>query len=479
MDKAYDPILQCEVDAIVIAKTLNDLEENKHRYQCLCCGEKVYLAAADSSERTPHFKHRRGNNDTECERYLGQPGALERFVEIRKNKQENIEFYFNNDRMTFEIGVSFTEEELEKFEEKKQIMVVSSSCGTMPFLSLPLNRTVFIPGEKNYFTITEFSPDYYVSFDSEDSYYICRNVMKTDEGINIFRVKVQDEHSRRLATSIFYTGTKYIGISENEEIIQELATLEYVISEDVFSFITDNRRFYGVSFSVNRVEYSVLYFFQQYDYRIETLEKFNILWPPVYIKDTYLSCSKDTVFVHSSFELIPYRNTSITDTNLKKISRDILKLYINDKVSIHEKNINVCIKREKKIEIETTQEKPVIIYSDRYTISDDYDYYLFDKNGCTRLIYGSNIYLSESDRIVGYKNGHVKKCIYACPKEKTDTRQLINDILKYHPQSEVFNPDDFMNITTDETVVLLYLESCYRNGRINTVIKQYIKEGLI
>ena len=121
----------------------------------------------------------------------------------------------------------------------------------------------------------------------------------------------------------------------------------------------------------------------------------------------------------------------------------------------------------------------MIIYSDRYTISDDYDYYLFDKNGCTRLIYGSNIYLSESDRIVGYKNGHVKKSIYACPKEKTDTRQLINDILKYHPQSEVFNPDDFMNITTDETVVLLYLESCYRNGRINTVIKQYIKEGLI
>lgn len=479
MDKAYDSVLQCEVDAIVIAKTLNNLEENRHRYQCLCCGEEVYLAAADSSERTPHFRHRRGNNDTECERYLGQPGALEHFVEMRKNKQEYIEFYFNNARMTFEIGASFTEEELEKFEVKKQMMAVFSKCGTKPFLSLPLNRKVFIPGEKNYFTITEFSPDYYVSFDSEDSYYIYRNVMKTDEEINIFRVKVQDEHSIRLATSILYTGTKYIGISENEEIIQELAMLEYVISEDVFSFITDNRRFYGVSFSVNRAEYSVLYFFQQYNYQIETLEKFNILWPPVYIKDTYLSCSKDTVFVHSSFELIPYRNTSIAATNLKKISRDILKLYINDKVSIHEKNINVCIKREKKVEIETIQGKPEIIYSDRYTISDDYDYYLFDKNGCTQLIYGSNIYLSESDRIVGYKNGHVKKCVYACPKEKTDTRQLINDILKYHPQSEVFNPDDFMNITTDETAVLLYLESCYRNGRINTVIKQYIKEGLI
>lgn len=26
------------------------------RYQCLCCGEEVYLAAADSSERVPHFQ---------------------------------------------------------------------------------------------------------------------------------------------------------------------------------------------------------------------------------------------------------------------------------------------------------------------------------------------------------------------------------------------------------------------------------------
>lgn len=83
------------------------------------------------------------------------------------------------------------------------------------------------------------------------------------------------------------------------------------------------------------------------------------------------------------------------------------------------------------------------------------------------------VYLSESDRIVGYKNGHIKAFV-----EKLDTKQLINDIIKYHPQSEAFEPDDFMDITTDETV-LAYLENCYRSGRINTVTKRYIKEGLI
>ena len=85
---------------------------------------------------------------------------------------------------------------------------------------------------------------------------------------------------------------------------------------------------------------------------------------------------------------------------------------------------------------------------------------------------------SESDRIVGYKNGHIKAYVYACSKEKMDTGQLINDIVKYHPQSEIFEPDDFMDVTTDE-IVLAYLENCYRSGRINTVVKQYIKEGLL
>lgn len=128
--------------------------------------------------------------------------------------------------------------------------------------------------------------------------------------------------------------------------------------------------------------------------------------------------------------------------------------------------------------METVTEKPVIIYSDRYTVSRQYDYFLFDQNGCTRLTPGAIIYLSESDRIVGYKNGHIKAFVCAHPKEKPDTRQLINDILKYHPQSEAFDPDHFMDITTDETV-LVYLENCYRSGRINTVVKRYIKEGLI
>lgn len=478
MDRAFDTVLQSEVSATVIAKNSNRIFGERFRYQCLCCGEEVHLAAADSSERSPHFRHQKGNNDTECERYLGQIGAVERLVLLRKHKQEHIEFYFNKDRMTFEICASFTEEELQEYGEKNNSLMVFTKYYTEPFLTIPLSKEIFVPDRKSYFTITEFSTQYIVSFNSGINSCVYQDVMRDAKKINIFRVRMQDERCRHQTSAILYINTKYIGISEDEETMQELLSLKYIISEELFSFDTENRVFYGLKFSVKKAEYSVLHFFQKHDYQIETSESFSILWPPVYARNSCSICTGNTVYVHSSFELISHGNINVDNTFAREINKDVLKLHVDDEVIIHEKNIDICIQKERELGMETVLEEPVTTYSDRYIVSDQYDYFLFDQNGCTRLIPSSNVYLSESDRIVGYKNGHIKAYVYARPKEKTDIGQLINDMVKYHPQSETFEPNDYMDITTDETV-LAYLENCYRSGRINTVVKRYIKEGLI
>ena len=476
MDRAFDAVLRSEVEAAVVAKNSHRFLSEKFRYQCLCCGEEVYLAAADSIERAPHFRHRKGNNDKACERYLGQPGAVE--WSLRKRKQEYVEFYFNRNRRTFEICVSFTEEELKMHAEENNKLTVSSKYYIEPFLSIPLSKEVFIPGEKSYFTITEFSPEYFVSFNSGLNCCTYYDVMRAPGKINIFRVRVQNEHCRHQTSSLLYTDTEYIGISENEKVLQELKSLEYVLSEELFSFFTENRLFYGLQFSVKRVEFSVLHFFQKHDYQIETSEVFSILWPPVYTRGSCSICDKDTVYVHSSFELIPHGNMNADGTFVSEINEDVSKLYIEDEVIIHEKNIDLCVKKERKMRMESVPEEPVVTYFDRYTVPDQYDYFLFDQNGCTRLLPDSKVYLSESDRIVGYKNGHIKAVVHASSKEKMDTRQIISDIIKYHPQTESFELDDFMDITTDETI-LTYLEKCYRSGQINTVVKRYIKEAII
>lgn len=102
----------------------------------------------------------------------------------------------------------------------------------------------------------------------------------------------------------------------------------------------------------------------------------------------------------------------------------------------------------------------------------------FFKNGCVRLISGSNVYLTKGDKIIGYMNGLIKVYINGSPDNVSSLEKRINDIVKYHPQSEPFVPDEFMNIEVNE-ILLNYLETCYRSGVINSTVKRYIEEKKI
>lgn len=114
MDKAYDSILYCVVDARSLAKNVLYKDSNYFRYRCLCCGEDVYLAAANSTIQIPHFRHRKGNNDKECEVYLGQVGAIEKYLSARNRSRDHVSFLFNTDRKIFEFGFVFQSEELDE-----------------------------------------------------------------------------------------------------------------------------------------------------------------------------------------------------------------------------------------------------------------------------------------------------------------------------------------------------------------------------
>ena len=100
---------------------------------------------------------------------------------------------------------------------------------------------------------------------------------------------------------------------------------------------------------------------------------------------------------------------------------------------------------------------------------------LFSQNGCIHLAQDSIVYLSQDDKIIGYENGHIKIFIYGCKKEAPEKETVIADVLKYYPKTEKFVPDDFMDVEVDEAI-LIYLEKCYRQGKINSVLKRFIKE---
>ncbi|MCE5187857.1 MAG: hypothetical protein LLF75_01530 [Eubacteriales bacterium] len=110
MRKAYDTILSDYVDADTAAKS-DGFEP--YRYECACCWEEVHICAADSQNQATHFRHRSGNNNVQCENYLGNRSAIIRNALSRKNVRDKIEFYFSSTTSMFSIGVKLNADEID------------------------------------------------------------------------------------------------------------------------------------------------------------------------------------------------------------------------------------------------------------------------------------------------------------------------------------------------------------------------------
>ncbi len=479
MNKAFDTIMQTEVDAEDVAKITYYIIGHRFRYQCLCCGEEVYLAAADSTIKSPHFRHRRGNNDIDCERYLGQPGAIEHYVSLRKKTKEYIGFCFNMDYKTFEVCIKLLDEEINDCATDDRRLSLFTKFYSEAFFTIPINRSNMIPNISNYFMLDKYANDYYVSINTNNSKKIYRNIMKRESKLNIYKVNQLNNHYKRNTSDIIYTNYWYIAVSEKEDNITALCSLKNVESEEEpFSFTTQERQFYAVKFTIHYSDYLSGIFFQKHDIKVENSEYMNILWPPVFKKDSVSISESNKMYVSSSFELVPHGNVAANKVEVHEISLGVYEFSFTDRAVVCEKNVECEIVRENQVEDECSYEEPNVLYTDIYNVLDDYEYYLFDKNGCTPLSANSKVYLSDTDKILGYRNGHIKVIVLAKPKKEIDKVALISDAVKYYPQEELFDPDDFMEIELDETV-LSYIETCYRRGKINTIIKQYIKEGRI
>lgn len=476
MDKAYDSILCAEIDAISLAKTSFHKGANYFRYQCLCCGEEVYLAAADSTIKTPHFRHRRGNNDTECEAYLGQPGAIERSVSARKRSQEPVSFYFNSDRMTFEIGVSFQHEDFERYESEQATLELKKGYSEKAFLTVPINSTVFVPDTVQYFTINEYSAYYYLSLFGK--VYSFNGVIEDKNKLTFFRSRLQDERAKKVLSNYLYTNTRYVAICEAETCLSRLISFANVecISEP-YEFITMGKRFFKAEISIMKSDYDLNLFLLNHNLHVETSETLNVVWPPVYIKDSDYVCESESVFVSSSFPLVYHGNTNSLCTT-DELASGITKIRIENRTIINEKNVEVSLTKSEVALPDTVQEEVISITSSKWIVPYNLDYFLFDQDGCRKLTIEEKVYLSANDRIVGYRNNHIKLIVSSGDRDIPSVEEIIDDILKYHPQSEPYNPDLFLDLSLSESVVT-YLEKCYRSGRINTVIKKYIEEGLL
>lgn len=218
MDKAYDSILYCVVDARSLAKTVFYKDSNYFRYRCLCCGEDVYLAAANSTLQIPHFRHRKGNNDKECEVYLGQVGAIEKYLSVRNRSRDHVSFLFNINRKIFEFGFILQSEELDELKSSQAVLEVKKRYFESAFLRVPINNQSFVANVPQYFTINEYSGNYYVNISSK--VYVLNRLFEKNK-LFFFKSRIYDERAKRVASNKLYTDTRYVVICEEKACINK------------------------------------------------------------------------------------------------------------------------------------------------------------------------------------------------------------------------------------------------------------------
>lgn len=214
MHKAYDNILQSEVSAD-LASQIGGFEP--YRYECACCGEEVYVAASDSTRMVPHYRHRSGNNDVECENYLGQFRTISTDSCSRRSNRERVEFYYDNNSKTFNLGLSFSESEIQSCEQHNVDFEIRTNDLDTPFRVLSINDVNFTPDVPTLVPLDIFSFNYYLSNTlngAKRKYDFVKmgntpTFFKLQGNDNDFKAKLV--HSAKLFTNTQYNVTSGIG----------------------------------------------------------------------------------------------------------------------------------------------------------------------------------------------------------------------------------------------------------------------------
>lgn len=275
MRKAFDTILHSEVTA-ELAKQSGGLE--KYRYECIRCGEEVYVAAPFSTKMVVHFRHRNGNNDVECENYLGQFGILRNDYSSRKSNRERVEFYFDNANKVFSIGLKFSENEIQGYQEQGVAFELRANDSDTPFKTIKINTLNFTPEVATIVTLSKFSFSYYLSNTGNGvrrKYDLFNRNAPT-----FFKILGNEDtnQAKMVRSTVVYTDTRYFVAFPVQAVYY--TAFDGIEIIDTFSFKTMERNFKGIVLKVLRKTPQVERLLDTWGYQLEACETLTLLWPP-------------------------------------------------------------------------------------------------------------------------------------------------------------------------------------------------------
>ena len=408
MRNAYDVILSDCVDAESAAQGSGS---EQYRYECARCGEEVHLRAVGSQNKAPHFRHRNGNNDIECENYLGSRNTIINSALSRRNVKDKIEFYFSNITKTFRIGVKFSAEEIASYEQSKASFQVRNSRTGSPSTSITINRSNFCPNASESIPIQEFSWEYYVSssMDAEPRKYelfkkreyLCPSFFKIQAGDG------EDDFTAKLVRDdILYTNTPYLVV-----FTRQYGTLSF--QRDVrqeIRFNTMGKDFTGVVVVFTQKTAMMKQQLESWKYRLEANEILTLLWPPSVRTDELMSISSNCAYLYTTFELRAHGNTNASFMDIAMLGNGVSKISINKLTKIYMRGAELVLDKC----VHAPNEHDVVLVkqeiSKNYDASDD-GAYLFSCSGVSSISNGASVLLAIGSEVRHYSFGYLDKIV--------------------------------------------------------------------
>lgn len=470
---AYDTFLQTIVKADLAAQ--NGADE-PYRYECACCGEEVFVAAKYSKSMITHFRHRSGNNDVECENYLGKYGLLSANYDSRKKQREKAEFYYNSITKCFYIGIKFSESKLNQYESEDVVLEIRAQKNSDPFHLQKINSENFLSEQTKLIMLEKFSTTYFISntFNPiRKAYTVFR-----EGGPSFFKIQGNDGDFRAklVRSEKLYTGVRYFVAQANGNGAQiKFNKLIGINVEQNFEFDFLHHHIWASIVTFEGKSQEIESVLETWGYNLDTPEEVMLLWPPSFTIDEINFIDSDYAYLYSSFRLQARGNINTSDSNLSPIDSLVTKIKVNKLTKVLRKNAEIEIgKLGLNIDLEEYQCRET--YLREYLVPSDNKHFYFSNTGMRELKHGESVILTQDSFVYEYSNGQVIHIVRPLVESRLEGMELLLDILKHYKVEEPFVDYE---ATVKSEFLLDYINGCRKRGVINSLVKKYIEEGIL
>lgn len=475
MRQAFDTLLQKTVEAELAAK--NRIDE-PFRYECLCCGEEVYVAAAKSIKKAAHFRHRRGNSDRDCELYLGRMGIDGAQIAAKKRAHIRSEIYYDIKKKIFYVGILFPEEKLKDFESKSCTLDFFSAYNLPPYESVTINQQNFAPDSMVLFPLKLTTNDCYIDI-SGTNYRMHHEILYNNDFPTFFRILSEedtDSRAKRIIGGKVYTNTRYYIIAKDRKTIQKIAKHSECVAvsqiDDINAF---GSTVYGTNMQILTINAELVDLFSYFNFSLEIAQSVSQLWPPMYFVDGSLCANGKKAYLCSTFKLVPHSNISCEKAALKEFD-DIFELDLSCPVQIRYDNVDIQIKQQQYSSLQISDPCEQIT-STKVDVTETGSFYLIDGDGYRELPVG-RCFITKTSKIVQYRSNY-PVAVFKRPEPIFPSRvELLRDVLSYYKVTIPFDEQLIVGCNLS-AVAQSYIEECRITNTINKKALDFIKAGKV